>query len=138
MNRAEPTHADLRDYLAEERTFLAWIRTGIAMMGFGFLAAHFGLFPDGPELARQVSGIRPHDFALWFGVTLLGVGIIVNLLSAWRYMRVVGALNRGIFVQRAVSKQAVAVAMSLALLGLILTIYMILATAPPAALHAQL
>jgi putative membrane protein len=32
--------ADLRDYLAEERTFLAWTRTGIALMGFGFLVAH--------------------------------------------------------------------------------------------------
>ncbi|TMA84185.1 MAG: DUF202 domain-containing protein [Deltaproteobacteria bacterium] len=29
--------ADLRDYLAEERTFLAWIRTGLALMGFGFV-----------------------------------------------------------------------------------------------------
>jgi putative membrane protein len=101
MNRAEAIHADPRYYLAEERTFLAWIRTGIAMMGFGFLSAHFGLFPDGPDLTRQLSGIRPHDFALWFGVMLLGVGIIVNLLSAWRYMRVIGALNRGVFAQRA-------------------------------------
>jgi putative membrane protein len=38
--------ADLRDYLAEERTFLAWIRTGIAFMGFGFVVARFGIFGD--------------------------------------------------------------------------------------------
>lgn len=36
--------ADIRDYLAEERTFLAWIRTGLALMGFGFVVARFGLF----------------------------------------------------------------------------------------------
>ncbi len=36
--------ADLRDYLAAERTFLAWIRTGLALMGFGFVVARFGLF----------------------------------------------------------------------------------------------
>jgi putative membrane protein len=137
MNRADGVHADPRDYLAEERTFLAWIRTGIALMGFGLFSAHFGLLPDGPELVRQVSGVRPNDFALWFGVTLLGLGILVNLLSAWRYIRVVCALDRGIFV-RAISKQALAVAMSLALLGLILTIYMILATAPSATLHPLL
>jgi uncharacterized membrane protein YidH (DUF202 family) len=35
--------ADLRDYLAAERTFLAWIRTGLALMGFGFVVARFGL-----------------------------------------------------------------------------------------------
>jgi inner membrane protein YidH len=31
--------ADARDYLAEERTFLAWIRTGVAVMAFGFVVA---------------------------------------------------------------------------------------------------
>jgi len=36
--KGKPT-ADLRDYLAEERTFLAWIRTGIALMAFGFVLA---------------------------------------------------------------------------------------------------
>jgi hypothetical protein len=38
--------AELRDYLAEERTFLAWIRTGISLMGFGFVVARFGIFGD--------------------------------------------------------------------------------------------
>ncbi|MGA9968262.1 MAG: DUF202 domain-containing protein [Terriglobales bacterium] len=36
--------ASLSDYLAAERTFLAWIRTGLALMGFGFVVARFGLF----------------------------------------------------------------------------------------------
>src|SRR6266567_2208222 len=36
--------ADLRDYLAAERTLLAWIRTGLALMGFVFVVARFGLF----------------------------------------------------------------------------------------------
>jgi putative membrane protein len=35
---------DLRDYLAAERTLLPWIRTGLALMGFGFVVARFGLF----------------------------------------------------------------------------------------------
>jgi putative membrane protein len=36
--------ADVRGYLAEERTFLAWIRTGPALMAFGVVVARFGLF----------------------------------------------------------------------------------------------
>ena len=36
--------AGLSDSLAAERTFLAWIRTGLALMGFGFVVARFGLF----------------------------------------------------------------------------------------------
>jgi len=35
--------ADLRDYLPAERTFLGWIRTGLALMGFDFVVARFGL-----------------------------------------------------------------------------------------------
>ncbi len=35
---------DPRVSLAAERTFLAWIRTGLALMGFGFVVARFGLF----------------------------------------------------------------------------------------------
>lgn len=37
------------DYLAAERTFLAWIRTGLALMGFGFVVARFGLFLEALE-----------------------------------------------------------------------------------------
>ncbi len=40
MNRK----ADLRDYLAAERTFLAWVRTGVSAMGLGFVVARFGIF----------------------------------------------------------------------------------------------
>jgi putative membrane protein len=119
--------ADLRDYLAEERTFLAWIRTGIALMGFGFVLAHFGVFEDETQLTQHGSGVQSHEFSLWFGVALIAIGVTVNLFSAQRYMRLVNELNRGQFVQRSVSKQGVVVAMFLALLGIAMTIYMILA-----------
>ena len=47
--------ADVRDYFAEERTFLAWIRTGLALMGFGFVVARFGLFLAGdPHRSRRL------------------------------------------------------------------------------------
>ena len=37
-----PAEIDSRIYMAAERTFLAWIRTGVALMGFGFVVARFG------------------------------------------------------------------------------------------------
>jgi putative membrane protein len=84
----EKPMADLRDYLAEERTFLAWIRTGIALMGFGLLVAHFELFADEPRITQHASGVHPHWMAsLWFGTALVAIGVAVNLFSAWRYMR---------------------------------------------------
>jgi uncharacterized membrane protein YidH (DUF202 family) len=51
--------ADLRDYLAGERTFLAWIRTGLALMGFGFVLAHFGIFADEPGLSQVGNSAPP-------------------------------------------------------------------------------
>jgi putative membrane protein len=44
MNETKDSSTDPRFYMAAERTFLAWIRTGIAFMGFGFVVARFGLF----------------------------------------------------------------------------------------------
>ncbi len=127
--------ADLRDYLAEERTFLAWIRTGIALMGFGFVVAHFGVFAD--ESTPHASGVHPHEFSLWCGTALIAIGVIVNLFSARRYMRLVGELSRGQFIHRSLSKQGVIVALSLALLGIAMTIYMILVLSQwPEVLHA--
>jgi putative membrane protein len=128
----ENSAVDLRDYLAEERTFLAWIRTGIALMGFGFVVAHFGIFADEPHMTQHASGAQPRELSLWFGAALVAIGVTVNLFSAWRYMRLVSQLSRGQFVRRAVSKQGVAVAMFLALLGVALTTCMIVAVARPA------
>jgi putative membrane protein len=133
----EKPMADLRDYLAAERTFLAWIRTGIALMGFGLVVAHFELFADEPHITQCASGVHPHEPSLWFGTALVAIGVAVNLISAQRYLRLVGELNRGQFVHRSLSKQGVIVALFLALLGIAMTIYLTLFLAqPPDALHA--
>jgi putative membrane protein len=129
--------AELRDYLAEERTFLAWIRTSIALMGFGFVVAHFGIFANEPHMTNHGSAIQPHELSLWFGTALIAIGVTVSLFSARRYMRLVGELNRGQFVKRSLSKQGLIVALSLALLGIAISIYMLLILAPPPnVLHA--
>ncbi len=127
--------ADLRDYLAEERTFLAWVRTGIALMGFGLVViAHFELFADEPHIAQRASGLHPHGPSLWFGTALVAIGVAVNLVSAQRFMRLVGELNRDQFLHRSLSLQGVIVALLLALLGTAMTIYLTLFQ-PPDALH---
>jgi putative membrane protein len=56
--------ADLRDYLAEERTFLAWIRTGISLMGFGFVVARFGIFGDLTNLPQQLRAGLPNELSV--------------------------------------------------------------------------
>ncbi|HUA17734.1 MAG TPA: DUF302 domain-containing protein [Bryobacteraceae bacterium] len=113
------------DYLAAERTFLAWIRTGLALMGFGFVVARFGLFLRAleigqPSLRLPVAGISP-----WFGTALIGVGIVVNVSSTWSYIRLVRELQRGMATFAHRSALAIAVAVLLAALGLAMAIYLV-------------
>jgi putative membrane protein len=123
--------AELRDYLAEERTFLAWIRTGISLMGFGFVVARFGILGNMSYLPQQLPAAQPHELSVWLGAVLIVIGAIVNLFSARRFMRLVGELNRDRFADRSLSKQGVLVASFLALLGIAMTIYLTLFLTQP-------
>ena len=123
----EKPAADLRDYLAEERTFLAWIRTGLTLMGFGFVVARFGLFLQVMQITRGGSTAQPHGLSPWFGTAFIVAGVAVHLLSIRRHLRLVGQLNRGEFADRGPSRQAVILALFLALVGVAMALYLTLA-----------
>jgi putative membrane protein len=129
MNTANETNgkADLRDFLAAERTFLAWIRTGLALMGFGFVVARFGLFLTEFEFAQGGSStVQPHRFSLGTGTALIGAGILVNLYSAWSHVRLIKELNTGQLAVPRSPRFTVIVALFLALVGLAMAIYLTL------------
>jgi uncharacterized protein (DUF302 family)/uncharacterized membrane protein YidH (DUF202 family) len=117
--------ADIRDYLAAERTFLAWIRTGLALMGFGFVVARFGLFLQQLRLVDPAPSRASYGLSLWFGTTLIAVGVLVNLSSAWRHVRLVRQLDRGEPECSRSLTPSVATALFLALVGLAMAIYLI-------------
>src|SRR5689334_15535427 len=87
--------ASLSDYLAAERTLLAWIRTGLALMGFGFVVARFGLFLQEFQAIQHTLAPQPSGLSLWFGTALIAVGVVVNAFSGLRYARLVRQLDRG-------------------------------------------
>jgi uncharacterized protein (DUF302 family)/uncharacterized membrane protein YidH (DUF202 family) len=117
--------ADIRDYLAAERTLLAWIRTGLALMGFGFVVARFGLFLQELQVAQRVPSLQSYGLSLWFGVALIAMGIAVNLFSAWRHARLIRELNLGEESHYRPSAQAIAVAVILALVGMAMAAYLV-------------
>jgi putative membrane protein len=119
--------ADLRDYLAEERTFLAWIRTGLTLMGFGFVVARFGLFLEVMQITRGLSTPQSHGFSRWLGTSFVAVGVAVNLLSVRRHRQLVDELNRGQLALRPASHQGVVLALFLALVGVAMALYLSLA-----------
>jgi uncharacterized protein (DUF302 family)/uncharacterized membrane protein YidH (DUF202 family) len=120
-----PQKASLSDYLAAERTLLAWIRTGLAMMGFGFVVARFGLFLQQVQMIQSPAVAQPYGLSLWFGTALIGIGVIVNVLAGCHHLRLVQELNRGTASYSHRSNQAVAIALLLALVGLAMAIYLV-------------
>ena len=83
--------ADPRVLFAAERTLLAWQRSAIALMGFGFVIERFGLFLAMVTHQTQVTVQR--GFSLGFGVLLLVLGAAVALISARQFLQVARDLD---------------------------------------------
>ena len=126
----EPTKTqpvpDLREVLAAERTFLAWIRTGLALMGFGFVVARFGIFLQEVQVAQLIPSAQAYGLSLWFGTALITLGVIVNVLSAVKHVQLARQLQRGEIASSRPSRLAVSIALFLALVGLAMATYLIL------------
>ncbi len=123
QERPVPEVQKATEYLANERTFLAWIRTSIAVMSLGFIVARFGLWLR--EIAGDVRtpiAVRYPSASLPVGEALVVLGGALALLAAWRY-HVVNRANeqgrvkadRALIVLVTISVAVIAVAMAVSL-----------------------
>ncbi len=84
------------EYLANERTFLAWIRTSIAVVSLGFVIARFSVWLRelSAHLDSQTHAYRT-GMSLPIGVAMMAFGGLLAVLAAWRYHVVNLDIERG-------------------------------------------
>lgn len=113
---------DARDHLANERTLLAWIRTSIAIMAFGFVVVKFSLFLRQVSLflGENVSIPQQKGNSSLIGILLVGVGSLVLLLSYLKYKKTEQQLINGAF------KSSSSLVFSLTIIILLISVLLIL------------
>jgi putative membrane protein len=124
-SRPTNEHRDPRIYYAAERTMLAWVRTGIALMGFGFVVERFGLFLREIAVARDVVPTTQPGASLWVGTVLILLGVWVNIAAAIRHVRFRRRFERGDSFIMPTGTDHVVLSLMLALLGLCITAYFV-------------
>ena len=85
-----------RDHLANERTFLAWVRTGAAIVVFGFAIGRFAI------AIRQLTALQGHPvrtagISVWLGSGTIAAGVVLVVAGLLRYRRTRAQLAAGTF-----------------------------------------
>jgi inner membrane protein YidH len=125
QKEAQDAPVDPRIYFAAERTLLAWVRTGLAMMGFGFVVARFGLFLRELAAVPGATSHHPSGLSLGAGTTLVVLGVVVNVSAAVKHWHTIRRLERGQPLRFRAVSLGTGVAVLLALLGLLIATYLL-------------
>ncbi len=117
---------DPRVYLAAERTFLTWIRTSLALMGFGFLIARFALLVRETEGLALAPGPRHPAISPWLGFSMVCFGVVISLTALARHRSYVRALEAGVPNPPLSVRTSLVIAGILALVGLAMAVHIVL------------
>lgn len=128
-DKANDKDSRLNDHLANERTFLSWVRTSIGIMAFGFVVEKFGLFMK--QISFLLSGKQtevtaqiPPEFvrSTALGIFLFGLGALIGFLSFIKYKRVERQIEEGKYQQSLLLE--IMLTLSILAIGVFLIIYL--------------
>jgi putative membrane protein len=124
---ARVTIRNFSDHAANERTFLAWVRTSIAVTAFGFLVERFDLFLAvmAPGALEQRISVHRSEFGQVAGLVLIVAGVVMVVLAAWRFVRTATQIDDEKVRPGTGSRVDIALAALLALLGVALFLYLV-------------
>jgi len=115
------------DHAANERTFLAWVRTAIAIMAFGFLIEKFDLFIT--LLAKQLhanADFQPSLAAEFAGLGLIFIGTATIMASLWRFLHVRRLIAEETSTEYGNTRTLLVLIGLVAMIGLLLLLYLFL------------
>lgn len=116
---------DPRIFFAAERTLLAWLRTGVTLMGLGFVVSHFGLFVR--LLAARAGETSTHGsiVSAALGVAFAIAGTLTVIVAVVQHQRFISALPETNLPRAYSGVVAVALSVLLSLLGIALAVYLL-------------
>lgn len=112
---------DPRVFFAAERTLMAWNRTGLTLMAFGFVLERFGLFL---HLLRQDPSHTGRDLSFWIGITFIVLALMVIGLSIVQFQRVLATLKPIEIPARYYTWSGIAMNLSVVVLGIMVLVYL--------------
>ncbi len=112
-----------REHLANQRTFLAWIRTSIALMGFGFVIVKFTLFLKEISYLFEEKGLSSIEYSAIVGVIMVALGVVIAILAFLQYKKYENQLTSNTFI----SSSMLSLFITLVVLtgGIILILYLL-------------
>lgn len=117
-----------QQYLANERTFLSWLRTSIALVGLGFIIARFGLFLREFNLLVDIGGntvsqITEYSFSSFLGLSMVALGVALVLYALKNYVDTNTDIENGRYIPK--SKIIYIAGIVLAIFGAVMVAYLL-------------
>jgi putative membrane protein len=126
MPNAPPGRAMIRsftDHAANERTYLAWIRTAVALMGLGFVIERFDLFVQ--YLGANGGGLPSDPWVHPAGLGLIFFGVLVLAVSTGRYLRFKHLIAEDAVREFGSSRTDIVLVAVVSLLGALMALYLL-------------